>query len=478
MVIFMTKGRVKNILLVFLMVMNFVLGSRILIEKKLWPVGYNFFSNIGNIELSKLYTNIRNYFADDDIYKSMVFAPEKIVINTGDQTTRTAITSAQSDFDGIVEEASNVLKSALSQEASFVTQVTAEEVYSALASTSVYLEYPLGLSPGLFSKMLGTQNNAFTATDVKFSDAVIVHKPRNEVYLADREKNVYYRISVQKNNEKLGELVENCTVKYGKEATSAINYSFDLKFDKPFGAQKTTLNPFVLIYFTVPEYPIINAQNPIISENVVNEALIDNILRVFNINASTMRRYTEAGGTIVFVENNAILKLDKNGYLEYQATDGGFEISSSGDEHANIVNVASLASKINGIVDSNCSVRMAENEGTEKNKYIFDYIVSGIPVKINTDKLSSGIEAVVDDGVLKSYKQLIRKYEVTGNKAALPEFFTALDGAIAKYSESMNEINIDKMYFGYNDNGEDGEKSADWIVKVDNVIEADSLIAE
>ena len=54
MVIFMTKGRVKNILLVFLMVMNFVLGSRILIEKKLWPVGYNFFSNIGNIEISKL----------------------------------------------------------------------------------------------------------------------------------------------------------------------------------------------------------------------------------------------------------------------------------------------------------------------------------------------------------------------------------------------------------------------------------------
>ena len=191
-----------------------------------------------------------------------------------------------------------------------------------------------------------------------------------------------------------------------------------------------------------------------------------------------MRRYTEAGGTVVFVENNAILKLDKNGYLEYQATDGGIEISSTGDKHTNIVNVASVAARINEAVGSSCSVRISENENAVGNKYLFDYIVSGIPVKINTDKISSGVEAVVENGVLKSYKQLIRKYEVTNSRAALTEFFTALDDVISKYSGFMNEINIDKMYFGYSDNGEPGEKLADWVVKVDNIIAVDNVAAD
>ena len=104
--------------------------------------------------------------------------------------------------------------------------------------------------------------------------------------------------------------------------------------------------------------------------------------------------------------------------------------------------------------------------------------MSGIPVKINNGKISSGIEAVVDNGVLISYKQLVRKYDITGSKTAVTEFFTALDSVIASYSEFMNEINIDKMYFGYSDDATAGNKTADWVVKVDNIVAQDNVGAD
>ena len=80
----MNKERLKNIALVFLVVMNFVLGGRILVEKKLWPEGYNFFSNMGNFKISELFESFGGHLVDADTYKTKVFYSEKIVINTGD----------------------------------------------------------------------------------------------------------------------------------------------------------------------------------------------------------------------------------------------------------------------------------------------------------------------------------------------------------------------------------------------------------
>ena len=66
----MNKERVKNLVLVFLIAMNFILGSRILFERKLWPSGYNFFSNANNFEITSILQGIKNHFTDSKIYKS------------------------------------------------------------------------------------------------------------------------------------------------------------------------------------------------------------------------------------------------------------------------------------------------------------------------------------------------------------------------------------------------------------------------
>lgn len=466
----MSKERLKNIALVFLVVMNFVLGGKILVEKKLWPEGYNFFSNMGNFRISELFGSIRDYWSDEATYKTKVFYPEKIVINTGDQTTRISLNSADAEFERIAEESKKLIKKALELDAENVTKIQAEQIYSALSSSSLLIDFPADYSPRLLAKLSGGKNSAIAEEEAKISDVVIVHSPRCELYFCDRSNNRYYRVSLQTSVQDLSLMLEECIKSNENSGGAVINYSYDLKFDKPFGAQKATLDPLVLIYSTVSEFSSINSKNPLVYQGGINEEIVDDILRVFNISAGKMSRYTEAGGTLVFVENNATLKLSKNGYLEYQATDGGIAVSESGDEYANISGVAKLAADIGAAVGNGAGIRVGDGEKRDEGKIYLDYVMSGLGIRLDSDGLSSGVEATVEDGRLISYKQLVRKYTQTGAKKQLIPFFTALDNVIARYSGSMNEINIKKMYFGYTDDGSIGEKQTEWIVEVDNVI--------
>lgn len=458
----MNKERIKNLLLVFLIAMNFILGSRILIDKKLWPSGYNFFSNTGNWEITKIYQGIKNLFGSDTIYKSRLLSPEKIIINTGDQTTRLSLDAHDEEFDGILDEAYAVLQKAFSDNTQTPAVISKEDFYSSLASSSIYLEYPAAYSPTLFARLIGTESDIELNIPDGFSQLVISYSPKTSVFITNSKNNSFYRINVDKNCEelvfKLGECLENNQAEH-----PVINYSFDLKFDMPFGTQKTTISPLVQIYSTPEEYPVVLSKNPIFDGESVNEDILNEILKVFSINPNTMSRYTEAGGTAVFVANNATLKIDKSGYLEYEKSTPTAE---SGDDYSFIASVSTLADGVNKAVGNDYAMCISDIS----NEVMLDYVAGGMRVYLNSDKLSNGVEATAENGQLKTYKQLLRSYETQSRVSAPTEFMAALDDAISEYSKSMNEININKMSIGYNDSILNGELNAEWIVDVDNVI--------
>ena len=463
----MNKERVKNLVLVFLIAMNFILGSRILFERKLWPSGYNFFSNANNFEITSILQGIKNHFTDNKIYKSRLLSPEKILINTGDQTTRLSLNPSDAEFNEILEEAYAVLQKAFSDNTVTPSTIARDEFYSALGSNSIYLEYAADYSPPLFARLIGTTADAPINITDGFSQVVISYSPRTSVYLTNVDNDEFYKINVNKSSEnmviKIGECVEN-----RQGVHPVINYSFDLKFDQPFGAQKTTINPLVQIYSTSENYPVIEAKNPIQNnDGYVNEDIVNNILKVFDINPNTMSRYTLAGGTTVFVENNATLKIDKNGYLEYEATVNQTEPK---DAYSAISDVSELADGVNKAIRNENAMTLSSVPATSNGNVALDYMAGGLRVKIESDAMSHGVEAVIENGNIKSYKQLIRCYEVTGKDSQPMEFLAALDTAISEYSKSMNEIYINKMYVGYSDDMIDGEKNAVWVVDVDNII--------
>ena len=57
--------------------------------------------------------------------------------------------------------------------------------------------------------------------------------------------------------------------------------------------------------------------------------IIEKIAQIFNVNANTVNRYTEADETVVYVENNATLKIHTDGIVEYKARDEGIQLTDS-----------------------------------------------------------------------------------------------------------------------------------------------------
>ena len=72
----MMKERVKSFILVILVAFSLVLAEKILVDEKLWPTGYNFFS-IG-----------KNLKKPDQSVADNLAAPERIIVNTGYQSSR------------------------------------------------------------------------------------------------------------------------------------------------------------------------------------------------------------------------------------------------------------------------------------------------------------------------------------------------------------------------------------------------------
>ena len=129
------KERIKSIILVMLVISNFILGSKALSNKKLWSeFGYNFFSD-------GFFSSFVQIFSHKQPVKTSVEAPEMLIINTGYQTSRLALTSADGEFLALVSLLREYLTDAFGA-ASF-TRVRSDDFYAALSAKSVLMRYPV-----------------------------------------------------------------------------------------------------------------------------------------------------------------------------------------------------------------------------------------------------------------------------------------------------------------------------------------------
>ncbi len=441
----MKKERFKSFILILLICANFVFSAKILVDKKLWLSGYNFFVS------SKTPAKGANSVS------SSLFKPIKIVVNTGYQSSRYNYTRASDYFSTIENEANSLLKKAFLEKNS--TNITEEEWFSALGAKSVYLSYPTAFSSSVFSDFLGISSSDFNFTG--FSDIVISES--GTVYINDLSG--FYKI--YNSSAEISPIIQKVSSE-NDDTKPVINYSYDLNFDKGFADQKTFLSPLILIYSDSISAPSVTSTNPVMkSADVYNDKAVSGILSAFSINPKTVNRYTEADGSLVFVENNGILKISLNGMLTYTATGNGISISSAGDLFSESSHLASFIDSLNlnaGIVSDMYITSPMSLEETDT--FSFDYLVGGFPVKYDVPAIS----AVVRDGHLVSYSQLLRAYSPVGFTTESPIFIEALDEVTEKYRTSLNEMHITNMYPAYIDNKEICEKNIDWFVDIDDVV--------
>ena len=455
----MSKERIKSFLLSVLVMMNFGLGAKLLSDKKLWPYGYNFFLSLQNSDIVRAITNT----TDKKTIRMHLCMPERITVNTGDQTSRIAVNSDDEIFSEIFSAANQMISDALSSEDIRYSQK--KEWLSALNGKSVCFCYPTAYDTKLLGEFFGVDADAMCEYVKALS--VIVVSEDGAVFFEDFASGSFYRTETKTDSRKLADII-NKTRNLYKYNNEIINYSVDLKFDEVFGTQKAVLSPGVLIYSTPAKAAYLSAYAPLAAQDAERTGvMIDKILSIFKINSGNVRRYTEINGTVVFVENNGILKINPAGLLSYQSTDSrGFYLGRSYSETVGAL--AELAEKVNNACMSENELYISKPLVRSEENVTFDYRVGGIPVMMDFAGQKNAVRAEIKNGDLKSYTQVLRNYILGQEKYDTPEYIEALDNAIEYYSRDMNNIEIQNMYLAYTDSGEQ-TLAADWKASVKSI---------
>lgn len=447
----MNKERIKSVILVLLVIVNLMLAEKILVNKKLWPSGYNFF-------------NMRNTVKKNDYSVTGHLAvPNRIIVNTGYQSSRFEYLRSSKDFHEIFSAANEVLKKAFQKPARSVALVSAESWYSALTAKSIYLSYPCTYSAQIFANLSGISSTEHTFE--AFSDVII--SENGDVYINDKNGSTFYKINLTADN--ISPIIRMVSEEHSDEE-SVINYSFDLNFDKDLGEQKTILSPMILIYSEPVSAEVVTSINPLLKDNEFNHKIISNILTAFSINPNTLRRHTEADGSLAFVENNGILKLSPEGVLTFKATDTGVKLpgAATQDTYSSLSRLAAFIDTVNAAAGTDIDMCITSPLVTPSEEiFTFDYIFGGLPIKF-ADK--NAVSAVVKDGYIKEYTQILRRYSGSSYASETPLYIESLDNIIAKYQASMSEINITDMQPAYIDDLSIGNKIPDWYINIDNVV--------
>ena len=461
------KEQVKTLLLVFLVISNLVLGCRIWIQKKLWPDGYNFFYSIKNSSIIRMIAD-----KGASLYaQSHIALPDRIIINTGYQTTRFLLNSTHERFKFANDTAYEVLTEAFSADARYISEISEEEWYSALTSRSVYLSYDINYSSDIMPQFFENRRTDLEQFTDIISDVVISDADTGgiSVIFKNGRENKYYRVQLQNfSKENIDKLISYFQNKFDENDTKSsmiINYSFELLFDKANESQRVIIAPMIPIFNTPVTYEKIKSENPITrTDGTPDSQTIKELLDIFDINSNSMRRHTERNGTVVFVENDTILKLSPDGYLTYTSNRNSGILNSGGSLYTAVCMVSEFMDRINYISGSNADLYISSDltdMNYDKARITFDYIVGGIPVTIENPEFSHAVEVTVENGYITEYRQVLRSYEMTSAVMQTPMYIQAID-SVSDNGGSDKYTSVEKMYVSYFDDLSIGEKEADW----------------
>ncbi len=468
------KERIKSIVLAALVISNFILGSQVLSTKKLWSDdGYNFFVNFTNNPVSNLIDLIKNKFTGSAPIETHLESPEILIINTGYQTSRLALSRTNEEFTAVLDALNEFLLDAFSSPQKFF-QASLDDLHAALTTKSVYMRYPADYDSTLFAYLLGAGSLDYSQVFSQLRDIVV--SADGNVWVTDSLTGIVYRCPTAVSTIALSDVIDSHASE-NEQSSVIINYAFDLGFDTALMTQRTVLSPMIPIYSGDFNINTVTASNPLAGSNNLNAPSVTNLLKLFNMNPNILRRYTEADGTTVFVENNAILKLSPNGTIDYTAKSNGVQISksNSSSHYDSISQIAEFVDSINTAVNSESMMQLssditAKQLSQDSLVVALDYLANGFSVKLDNGSLQNAVIIEIKDGRIINYRQLLRSYSVDENTITIPDYITALDDAISKYENQLNDIEISKIDIAYSDDGSDGEKQPFWNVGVKEIV--------
>jgi len=445
----MKKETFKTIVLALLVTSSIILTINNWFSEKLWPDGYNFFSNLASY-----------FFAGDEpksyyLSKENVSNPTKIIVTNDD--LRDVYTHSSSDFNDMVGEVKSFLKLALSQKESAESTDLAWK--DALKYKSIYFSYPVSYEAKTFSAILDTPINA--VADGVFQEFVLVSGDnitgKAHLLVKNSQSGNYHDITINSDTQRIDHILQT----YARSSTGEYPYSFELNFDKSDSSaeQKITIDSQVILSIKERMAPTVSEINyfDTISEN---DDLYTEFLRSVGFNVSNIRKHINTDGSIVFAENYGTIKMYPDGLLEFKSLNdtNGIQLGESTEFYDTFIDTIEFVNNIwdTACFDENMNINLSSVKlGSQDNSFslTIDYFADGMEVVTSLEatdsheKMDHAIEIQVINSKVVSYRQVVKGYRSNGDATLCTNVIEALDILMAK--ESIRSDKITDLYLAY-----------------------------
>lgn len=454
-----TKEKFKNVVLAALIISSVCLTLNIWFDKKLWPDGYNFFSDI----TQKLFGQkvLKN---SGSLSKEKLALPKQLVVNNASK--RSIFYEKDDAYDKLILPVKSIFASALTSDS--YTKAESDEWNNALKAKSVFVSYPVAYDSEVLCNILGIQKAKIpkcTIRDFVISQGDIASSSLY-VYIRDYTDLSIKKCSVRYDKKEF----ENLLTHYSSSTTGDLPYSFELNFDKINSqSQNVTISPDVVLSINRTTHKALYSINPVFSRADADfEAeTVSTILKKFGFNINTARKYTDPDGAVVYVENYGSIKIHPSGYFEYKAVanDKGIELPVDNDADYNDIFTASLNFVTDfwtGVVPQSELNLSLTGDIISRNlsdvEFTMNYYMNGTLIRDDIQNLVTGavtpyaLTMNVSNGKITSYKQLIRIYYEGDTMIENISTIEALDKLFSEKSELKN-TNVREIFPAYINSG-------------------------
>lgn len=467
----MKKEHLKTIILVLLVFSSIILTINKWFSEKLWPDGYNFFSNLTS------YFSFGNEHEEKTYYlsKENISNPSKFIINNNE--LRSIYKHTSSEYNSMLSMVKEVLKSGLTEQT--FEECTPEKWKEALKSASVYISYPVAYDSKTFSAIMDSSVSNFgishmqefiivAGDNITGKPHLLIKDASNDEKLADVTLNV--------NSVAIDKLIKE----YAVSSIGEYPYSFELNFDKSNDIieQKIIIEPQVVLSIGQVTQPSATSINYF--ENISSDrSLYNRFLRAFGYNTTNLRKNVNIDNSIVFVENYSSITMHPDGYLEYRSIDDTKGISLGTSDNSTFYDTfIDCIEFVNNVWDTACSelnmdINLSSVSVDNQNsfKLTIDYYADGMEVvsrlaKTNShDKLNHAIEITVKNSKIVSYKQIVSGYTLNSDITECGSAIEALDILMA--NDSIKSDTITDLYLAYNQSEGTELCTPCWVAKTD-----------
>ncbi len=462
------KERIKSFILILLVLCSVGLTSVTWMEEGLWPEGYSLFANFKTLPV------IRNFFKEtysqplENLKKA-----RKIVIADGNGKSSVFYNSDKS-FEDVYSDIGTLVTGFMSGDIAVreKTELTKDNLRRMLNEQVMYayVSYPVASTPQLFGRLMGVSDPASLSDISAVKDFFIFPTGSEslELLAIDHDSTGIYRYELSYGGtEKLIDAFTSYVANVDPEHNCmfALEMNLDIADGSEAVKMKTVLDSFLVLdsaSTATNRRPEIAGSNPLSADSGAASRAIE----CFGYDPESIHRYVDGEGTRVYLENDSMLKIFKNGIIEYEATDPehGILLSGDGSLYESLNSAIRFAGDVySASAGANFNVNVSGDllyGQTGEMKFTFDYYFSGTPVTANIslgdEKIDHAIEITVENGNITRFLMLVREYEETENYINTMTVYEAIDKIALMYSDSTEPVSVADIFMSYAEDGRSG----------------------